>query len=69
MSITAYLKEIARGKDGARSLDAARAEDLLRQVFAGEASEVQIGAFLIAMRINMPASSTPPKARSEWFIR
>ena len=51
MSITAYLKEIARGKDGARSLDAARAEDLLRQVFAGEASDVQIGAFLIAMRI------------------
>jgi len=51
MSITPYLKEIARGKDGARSLDAAKAEDLLRQVFAGHVSDVQVGAFLIAMRI------------------
>ena len=51
MSITPYLKEIARGKDGARSLDAAQAEDLLRQVFAGQVSEAQLGAFLIAMRI------------------
>ena len=51
MSITAYLKEIARGKDGARSLDAAQAEDLLRQVFEGRVSEVQLGAFAIAMRI------------------
>ncbi|MEO7246162.1 MAG: DNA-binding protein YbiB [Rubrivivax sp.] len=51
MAITAYLKEIARGKDGARALDATRAEDLLRQIYAGEASDVQVGAFLIAMRI------------------
>jgi len=51
MSITAYLKEIGRGKDGARSLSAAQAQDLLRQVYAGEVSEVQLGAFVIAMRI------------------
>ena len=49
--ITAYLKEIGRGKEGARSLTAAQAEDLLRQVYAGEVSEVQLGAFVIAMRI------------------
>ncbi|MES2956951.1 MAG: DNA-binding protein YbiB [Pseudomonadota bacterium] len=51
MSITAYLKEIGRGKDGARALDAAQAEDLLRQVFEGRVSELQLGAFVIAMRI------------------
>ena len=51
MSITPYLREIARGKDGARSLDAAQAEDLLRQVFEGRVSDVQLGAFVIAMRI------------------
>ena len=51
MSITAYLKEIGRGKDGARSLSAAQAEDLLRQVYQGQVSDVQLGAFVIAMRI------------------
>jgi anthranilate phosphoribosyltransferase len=51
MSITAYLKEIGRGKDGARSLSAAQAEDLLQQVYAGRVSDVQLGAFAIAMRI------------------
>ena len=51
MSISAYLKEIGRGKDGARSLSAVQAEDLLRQVFDGSVSEVQLGAFAIAMRI------------------
>ena len=51
MSITRYLREIGRGKDGARSLDAAQAEDLLHQVLDGRVSEVQLGAFVIAMRI------------------
>ena len=51
MSIAPYLKEIGRGKEGARALSAAQAEDLLRQVFAGDVSDVQLGAFVIAMRI------------------
>lgn len=51
MSITTYLKEIGRGKEGARGLDAAQAEDLMRQVFAGQVSDLQLGAFVIAMRI------------------
>ena len=51
MSISAYLREIGRGKDGARSLDPEQAEDLLRQVYEGRVSEVQLGAFAIAMRI------------------
>ena len=49
--ITAYLKQIGRGKEGARSLSAAQAEDLLRRVFGGEVGDVQLGAFTIAMRI------------------
>src|SRR6188474_2368055 len=51
MGITAYLKEIGRGKDGARALDAAQAEDLMRQIFEGRVSDLQLGAFVIAMRI------------------
>ncbi|MDP1650258.1 MAG: DNA-binding protein YbiB [Rubrivivax sp.] len=51
MTITNYLKVIGRGKAGARALDAAQAEDLLRQVFDGQVNDVQLGAFLIAMRI------------------
>jgi anthranilate phosphoribosyltransferase len=51
MSITAYLKEIGRGKQGARSLDAVQAQDLMSQIFEGRVSDVQLGAFAIAMRI------------------
>ena len=51
MSITSYLKEIGRGKEGARSLDAAQAQDLMSQIFEGRVSDVQLGAFAIAMRI------------------
>ena len=51
MSFAAYLREIGRGKDGARSLDRDQAEDLLRQVYEGRVSDVQLGAFAIAMRI------------------
>ena len=51
MGITAYLKEIGRGKDGARALDSAQAEDLMRQIFEGRVSDLQLGAFVIAMRI------------------
>lgn len=51
MSITAYLKEIGRGKQGARSLDSSQAQDLMTQIFEGRVSDVQLGAFAIAMRI------------------
>lgn len=51
MTIAPYLKEIGRGKAGARSLSAAQAQDLLCQVFAGQVSDLQLGAFVIAMRI------------------
>lgn len=50
MSMATCLKEIGRGKAGARSLPSAQAEELLRRVFAGQVSDVQLGAFVIAMR-------------------
>ena len=51
MSIAAYLKEIGRGKEGARSLDEAQARDLMEQVLDRSVSEAERGAFAIAMRI------------------
>jgi anthranilate phosphoribosyltransferase len=51
MSIAPYLKEIGRGKQGARSLDRERAADLFGQVLDGAVTDLEIGAFCIAMRI------------------
>lgn len=51
MGISHYLKEIARGKEGARSLAAAQAQDLMSQVLDRDVSEAERGAFAIAMRI------------------
>jgi anthranilate phosphoribosyltransferase len=51
MSIASYIKEIGRGKDGARSLNAAQAHDLMSQVLDGRVSDLEIGAFAIGMRI------------------
>jgi anthranilate phosphoribosyltransferase len=51
MSISAYLKDIARGAAGARSLDVDSARELMRRVLAREATPAQLGAFVIAMRM------------------
>lgn len=51
MSIAAYIKVIGRGKDGARPLDATQSEDLLGQILDGGVSDLEIGAFCLAMRI------------------
>jgi len=51
MGIAHYLKEIGRGKEGARSLDEAQARDLFEQALAGTLSPAEMGAFAIAMRI------------------
>lgn len=51
MGISAYLKEIGRGKDGARALERAQAADLLGKILDGEVSDLEIGAFCIAMRV------------------
>ena len=51
MSISHYIKEIGRGRDGARALDRAQAADLMGQILDGQVSDLELGAFCIAMRI------------------
>jgi anthranilate phosphoribosyltransferase len=51
VGISQYLKEIGRGKQGARPLDRARASDLFGQILDGEVSDLEVGAFCIAMRV------------------
>lgn len=51
MAISHYIKEIGRGKQGARPLDRAQAADLFGQVLDGGVSDLELGAFCIAMRI------------------
>lgn len=51
MSIAAYIKEIGRGKDGARPLTFEQARDLLSQVLDGQVTDLEVGAFCLAMRI------------------
>jgi anthranilate phosphoribosyltransferase len=51
MAIGNYIKEIGRGKDGARALDRAQAADLFGQVLDGSVTDLEIGAFCLAMRI------------------
>ena len=51
MGIGHYIKDIGRGKDGARALDRARATDLMGQILDQQVSDLELGAFCIAMRI------------------
>lgn len=51
MGISQYIKQIGRGKQGARSLAREQAADLFGQVLDGAVSDLEVGAFCIAMRI------------------
>ncbi|MEI8157925.1 MAG: DNA-binding protein YbiB [Burkholderiales bacterium] len=51
MGIGNYIKEIGRGKEGARSLTREQAADLFGQVLDGAVTDLEIGAFCLAMRI------------------
>ena len=51
MGISHYIKEIGRGKDGARPLSREQASDLLGQVLDGSVTDLEVGAFCLAMRI------------------
>ena len=51
MGISQYIKEIGRGKDGARDLSREQAGDLLGQVLDGAVTDLEIGGFCLAMRI------------------
>ncbi|MGE4243199.1 DNA-binding protein YbiB [Ramlibacter sp.] len=51
MGISHYLKEIGRGKQGARALSREQAADLFGQVLDGTVTDLEVGAFCLAMRI------------------
>lgn len=51
MSIARYIREIGRGREGARSLAQADAHDLMNQVLDHSVTDLEIGAFALAMRI------------------
>ncbi|RYF26374.1 MAG: DNA-binding protein YbiB [Comamonadaceae bacterium] len=51
MGISQYIKEIGRGARGAKALAREQAADLFGQVLDGQVTDLEIGAFCIAMRI------------------
>ncbi len=51
MGISQYIKEIGRGKQGARSLSREQACDLFGQILDGTVTDLEIGGFCLAMRI------------------
>jgi anthranilate phosphoribosyltransferase len=51
MAIGHFIKEIGRGKEGARALSREQSADLFGQILDGLVSDLEIGAFCIAMRI------------------
>ncbi len=53
--IAPYLKEIGRGKHGARSLTQAQAHAVFSAVLDQQVSDLELGAFLMAMRIKAEA--------------
>lgn len=63
MGIAAYIKEIGRGKEGARSLTREQACDLMGQVLDAQVSDLELGAFCIAMRVK---GETPQEMAGFW---
>jgi anthranilate phosphoribosyltransferase len=51
MGIASYLRVIGRGAQGARPLGRDQAQDLMAQVLDGGLSDLEVGAFAIAMRM------------------
>ncbi len=51
MGISQYIKVIGRGKDGARAITREQATDLFGQVLDGSVTDLETGAFCLAMRI------------------
>jgi anthranilate phosphoribosyltransferase len=51
MAIGHYIKEIGRGKDGARALSREQAADMFGQILDGTVTDLEVGAFCLTMRI------------------
>ncbi len=50
-TIAPYIREIGRGKEGARSLSVAQAFDLMSRLLDGQISDLELGGFALAMRV------------------
>lgn len=51
MSLAPFIKEIGRGREGARHLSREQATLVMGQILDGVASDLEVGAFCIAMRV------------------
>jgi anthranilate phosphoribosyltransferase len=51
MGITSFLKIIGRGSKGSGDLDRQQAQEVFSQILSGTVSDLELGAFCIAMRI------------------
>jgi anthranilate phosphoribosyltransferase len=51
LNFTPIIKEVGRGARGARGLDVATAREAFTALLAGEVSDIQLGAWWLAMRI------------------
>jgi anthranilate phosphoribosyltransferase len=51
VGISQYIKDIGRGKQGARPLNRDQAADLFGQLLDGTVTDLEVGAFCLAMRI------------------
>ncbi|WP_374665645.1 DNA-binding protein YbiB [Ramlibacter sp.] len=51
MGISHYIKDIGRGRGGARPLTREQAADLFGQLLDGTVTDLEVGAFCLAMRI------------------
>ena len=84
MSISHYIKDIGRGKDGARAIDRAAAADLMGQVLDGQVSDIALSPAdrhridSVAREFTLSASAAtraaggdglPPDARPEDAFR
>jgi len=56
MDISAYLRRVARGKNGSENLSMAEAQSVLSALLADDADSLQLGAFLIAQRMKGESS-------------
>lgn len=57
MSISSFLKIIGRGSKGAGNLDRVQANEVFTQILNGNVSDLELGAFCIAMRIKGESAS------------
>ncbi|RTL01673.1 MAG: DNA-binding protein YbiB, partial [Neisseriaceae bacterium] len=55
LNLTHYIKEIGRGKDGARDMSEQEAYELFGAILDGGVPDLELGAILIALRVKSEA--------------